>query len=56
MRSKILRGDLAIHAWVYKIETGEVFAYDQERGQFMPFGGTISSNQPPLSVMHKAAS
>jgi carbonic anhydrase len=56
VRSKLLRGDLAIHAWVYKIETGEVFAYDQERGQFMPFGGTISANQPPLSEMHKAAS
>ena len=25
-----------LHAWVYKIETGEVFAYDPERGQFVP--------------------
>jgi len=37
VRSKILRGELAIHAWVYKIETGEVFAYDQASGQFVPF-------------------
>lgn len=29
-------GTLAIHAWVYKIETGEVFAYDREAGQFLP--------------------
>jgi carbonic anhydrase len=27
---------LKLHGWVYKIETGEVFAYDPERGQFLP--------------------
>src|SRR5688500_8854526 len=32
----IVRGRLKLHAWVYKIETGEVFAFDPERGQFMP--------------------
>ena len=31
----IARGDLKLHGWVYKIETGEVFAYDPERGQFV---------------------
>ena len=32
-----LAGDkLRLHGWVYKIETGEVFAYDPERGQFVP--------------------
>lgn len=30
------RGDLRLHGWVYKIETGEVFSYDPERGQFLP--------------------
>lgn len=30
------RGELALHGWVYKIETGEVFAYDPEQGQFLP--------------------
>ena len=29
-------GQLKLHAWVYKIETGEVFAYGPERGQFVP--------------------
>ena len=29
-------GKLKLHAWVYKIETGQVFAYDPERGQFAP--------------------
>lgn len=27
-------GDLKLHGWVYKIETGEVFAYDPEQNQF----------------------
>ncbi len=27
---------LKLHGWVYKIETGQVFAYDPERGQFLP--------------------
>lgn len=27
-------GELKLHGWVYKMETGEVFAYDPESGQF----------------------
>ena len=30
------KGKLKLHGWVYKIETGQVFAYDPERGQFVP--------------------
>jgi len=29
------RGDVKLHGWVYKFETGEVFAYDPEQGQFL---------------------
>jgi carbonic anhydrase len=29
-------GELELHAWVYKMETGEVFAYDSSTGQFTP--------------------
>jgi carbonic anhydrase len=25
-----------LHGWVYKIATGEVFAYDSDAGQFLP--------------------
>jgi carbonic anhydrase len=32
--SRSVRGDLHLHGWVYEIETGEVFAYDVEIGQF----------------------
>lgn len=34
--SRLARGDLHLHGWVYKIETGEVFAYDLASGQFVP--------------------
>ena len=30
----IARGKLRLHGWVYKIETGQVFAYDPEGAQF----------------------
>jgi len=29
-------GKLNLHGWVYKIETGEVFAYDPQQEQFLP--------------------
>lgn len=38
----LARGDLKLHGWMYKIETGEVFAYDPESAQFIPL-----SDQPP---------
>ena len=41
-------GRLALHGWVYKIETGEVFAYERERGQFLPLGPAPTS--PPLPL------
>jgi len=30
------RGDLKLHGWVYKFETGKVFAYSAEHGQYLP--------------------
>lgn len=30
------KGNLRIHGWVYKFETGMVFKYDRESGQFVP--------------------
>jgi len=33
---RLARGDLHLHGWVYKIQTGEVFAYDLKCGQFVP--------------------
>ena len=34
--SGLARGSLKLHGWVYKIETGEVFAFEPRSGQFVP--------------------
>jgi carbonic anhydrase len=44
--SRLAKGDLHLHGWVYKIETGEVFAYDLMCGQFVP----VAQYQHPPSV------
>ncbi|OQW49194.1 MAG: carbonate dehydratase [Proteobacteria bacterium SG_bin7] len=31
----LARGELQIHAWVYKFETGQVFSFDPQEGQFV---------------------
>ena len=33
-------GRLKLHGWVYKIETGQVFTYEPESGQFVALTGT----------------
>jgi carbonic anhydrase len=32
----LARGDVKLHGWVYKIETGQVFAYDPVTQQYLP--------------------
>jgi carbonic anhydrase len=34
--ARLARGDLSIHAWMYKMETGSIFGYDPLQGQFLP--------------------
>ena len=41
----LAKGDLKLHGWVYKIETGEVFAYDPDAGQFLPL-----ADRPPAPI------
>ncbi len=36
IHSKLYRGELALHAWVYSIEEGQVLAYDPVKHQFLP--------------------
>lgn len=36
VKSRLVKGDLRLHGWVYEIETGDVFAYDRVDGQFVP--------------------
>ncbi len=34
--SRVAEGKLQLHAWVYKLQTGEVFSYDAGTQQFLP--------------------
>lgn len=45
--AKLARGELKLHGWVYKIETGDVFAYDPARGQFAPLVAVMVPLDPP---------
>jgi carbonic anhydrase len=33
------RGEVKLHGWVYKLETGQVFEFDPASGQFLPING-----------------
>lgn len=35
VRARLRRGELTLHAWVYKIESGDVFQYDANQEQFL---------------------
>jgi carbonic anhydrase len=34
----LARGAVKLHGWLYRIETGEIFAHDTGRGRFVPLG------------------
>lgn len=40
---KLQRDEIKLHAWVYKLETGEVFCYSPEEGRFVPL---VPAEQP----------
>jgi len=42
--SRMLKGELRLHGWVYHIDTGVVKAYDPAAGSFSP----IANAEPPL--------
>ena len=47
----LARGTLKLHGWVYKIETGEVFAYSPRTGQFE----SIPEPSPPAAAAPQTA-
>jgi carbonic anhydrase len=42
--SRLAQGKLALHGWVYKIETGEVFSYSPQLGQFVPLPEAVDAD------------
>ncbi len=43
----VSRGELKLHGWVYKFETGEVFAYNPEKVEFEPLEDVAPTDVPP---------
>jgi carbonic anhydrase len=46
--SRLAAKKLWLHAWVYKIDTGDVFAYDPDEGQFAPV--SLEGGAEPASL------
>lgn len=45
--SGLVGGTLRLHGWVYKIETGKIFAFDSAERQFVPVGEAhLPDNKP----------
>lgn len=45
--SALATGRVHLHGWVYKIETGDVFAFEPDRGQFVPVTEIARSVRKP---------
>jgi carbonic anhydrase len=43
---RMARGEITLHGWVYKLETGEVFRFDPETGQFLTLGMAVGDRPP----------
>lgn len=52
--AKLARADLKLHGWVYKFETGQVFAYEPARGQFLPIAEAGTMPIPSTAVLKQA--
>jgi carbonic anhydrase len=46
--SRLRRGDLRLHGWVYEIETGHVTAWDADQGRFVPLRDVFVPEAAPL--------
>jgi carbonic anhydrase len=45
VRQRLDQRDLTLHGWVYKLETGQMFNYEPDAGQFLPI--VPKREQPP---------
>lgn len=48
--SRLLAGKVRLHAWVYKITSGEVFSYDPREGQFLPLSDLPAHEAPRAAL------
>lgn len=55
VRSRIMRGDVCLHAWVYNIEQGRVLGFDNDSGQFTPLSLDHLGDVPAPTPLRRAA-
>lgn len=48
--SRVSTGRIRLHGWMYKIDSGEVFYYESEVGQFVKFGASETSSAQGLAI------
>ncbi|MGB3136318.1 MAG: carbonic anhydrase [Nodosilinea sp.] len=51
VRSKLHTGALAIHGWIYELETAQLLAYDDESKTFLPPHSKIQANRDTAAVI-----
>jgi carbonic anhydrase len=54
--SRVPSGRVRLHGWMYKIESGEVFFYESETGQFLKFGDASISTSEGVAVAGRRTS
>lgn len=52
IRSKMHARQISLHAWVYEIETGKIYAYDADQGKFALLSSGPFPVPNPLSIIH----
>ncbi len=50
VRSRLHQGKLSLHGWLYRIESGEVFAYDGVTHEFSPPQSRINTVEPEYNL------
>ncbi|CAN97057.1 MULTISPECIES: carbonic anhydrase [Sorangium] len=55
IRARLARGELSLYAWVFKIETGQVFQFEASTGQFGPIGDAAPPSALPESTVYRRA-
>ncbi|MFO0917925.1 MAG: carbonic anhydrase [Planctomycetaceae bacterium] len=52
--SKLQRGELTLHGWVYGLATGNIHAYNSETGAFVPLGEELAKSGIPAPLRQRA--
>ncbi|WP_437935789.1 carbonic anhydrase [Sorangium sp. So ce341] len=55
IRARLARGELSLYAWVFKIETGQVFQFEHSTGQFGPINEAAPPSALPETTVYRRA-